>query len=60
MAEKVLTIEGLEFYNGQIKNYIKSQSGGLTAEEIQNMIDASDDGIKVSEDNTYEPLDTEQ
>ncbi len=49
----------LSIYDEEIKNYIKEQGGGLTAEEIQNMINASDNGIKVSTDNTYEPLDVE-
>ena len=63
MKDEFLNFSGLEHYkteyDKEIKNYIKSQGVGLTVNEVQEMIDASDNGIQISEDNAYEPLDTE-
>lgn len=63
MKDEFLDLPGLGYfkteYDKEIKTYIKSQGIGLTTEDVQEMIDTSDKGIQISEDNTYEPLDTE-
>lgn len=58
MDEKIITLDNLTINNDEMKKYIKSQGVGLTTDDVQNMIDASDKGIQISEDNTYEPLET--
>ena len=38
----------------EIKKYIQKQGIGITEEQVQGMIE-----VKLSDDNTYEPLDSE-
>ena len=42
MKTQVLNKEGLSTYDQEIKDYIKSQGMGVTLEEVQALIDASD------------------
>ena len=42
MKTQVLTNNGLSIYDQEIKNYIKSQGAGVTLEEVQTLINASD------------------
>lgn len=55
MKTEILTKDGLNIYDELIKNYILNNKG-LTEEEIQNMIETTSTGIKLSESATYEPL----
>lgn len=55
--QSFLDYTGLCEFWDNLKNYIKSQGIGVTTEDIQKMIDASDNGLKLSSDNTYLPLD---
>ena len=63
MAKNFLDLAGLkhykEEYDKEIKDYIKNQGVGLTTEDVQELIDASNKGIQISEDSTFEPLETE-
>ncbi len=58
-TKSLISLEELQINNEEIKKYLKNQGVGLTTEEVQGMINASDKSIKVSKDNTYEPLDSE-
>ena len=55
--QSFLDYTGLCEFWDNLKNYIKSQGVGVTTEDVQKMIDASDNGLKLSSDNTYLPLD---
>ena len=54
MKTEVLDKSGLTIYDQEIKKYIQNQETGLTEEQVQAMIK-----VQISEDNTYEPLDSE-
>ena len=54
MKTEVLDKNGLIIYDEEIKKYIKKQGIGITEEQVQGMIE-----VKLSDDNTYEPLDSE-
>lgn len=54
--QSFLDYTGLCEFWDNLKNYIKSQGVGVTTEDVQKMIDASDDGVKLSDDNGYEAL----
>ena len=43
MKTQVLNKEGLSTYDQEIKDYIKSQSMGVTLEEVQALIDSSEE-----------------
>lgn len=58
-TKSLISLEELRINNEEVKKYIKSQGVGLTTDDVQEMIDASDKGIQISEDSTYEPLDME-
>lgn len=60
MSNEVITLENLISNNEEIKKYIKDQGTGLTVEDVQSMIDKSNNSIKISTDNTYEPLEMEE
>lgn len=55
--QSFLDYTGLCEFWDNLKIYIKSQGLGITTEDVQKMIDASDNGLKLSSDNTYLPLD---
>lgn len=42
MKKQFLTETGLSIYDDEIKNYIKTQSKGITLEEVQTLINTSD------------------
>lgn len=54
MKTEVLDKNGLIIYDEEIKKYIQKQEIDITKEQIQGMIE-----VKLSDDNTYEPLDSE-
>ena len=54
MKTEVLDKNGLIIYDEEIKKYIQNQGLGLTEEQVQALIK-----VQISEDNTYEPLDSE-
>ena len=60
MSDKVITLDNLISNNEEIKKYIKNQGTGLTTEDVQDIINESNNGIKISVDSTYEPLETEE
>lgn len=60
MSDKVITLDNLMSNNEEIKKYIKNQGTGLTTEDVQDMINESNNGIKISVDSTYEPLEMEE
>ena len=45
MKTQVLNEEGLSTYDQEIKDYIKSQGMGVTLEEVQALIDSSEEKI---------------
>ena len=54
MKTEVLDKNGLIIYDEEIYKHIQKQGIGITEEQIQGMIE-----VKLSDDNTYEPLDSE-
>ena len=62
VTKKLISSDELLIYNDELKKYIESKElfTGLTEDDVQTMIDASDNSIKISEDNNYEPLETEE
>ena len=54
MKTEVLDKNGLIIYDEEIKKYIQKQEIGITEEQVQGMIE-----VKLSDDNTYEPVDSE-
>ena len=55
--KEFLDYTGFCIFWDNLKNYIESQGVGVTTEDVQKMIDASNNGLKLSDDNTYLPLD---
>lgn len=58
-TKPLIGLDELQINNEEIKKYIKGQGVGLTIDDVKELIDVSDKGIQISEDSTYEPLDTE-
>ena len=54
MKTEVLDKNGLIIYDEEIKKYIQKQEIDIIEEQVQGMIE-----VKLSDDNTYEPLDSE-
>ena len=52
--KKLISLDELSVNNQEMKKYIQNQGLGLTEEQVQALIK-----VQISEDNTYEPLDSE-
>ena len=52
--KKLISLDELSVNNQEMKKYIQNQGLGLTEEQVRALIK-----VQISEDNTYEPLDSE-
>ena len=52
--KKNIDLNTLGTYDHEIKQYIKDQGLGLTEDDVKKLIN-----VQISEDSTYEPLETE-
>lgn len=58
-TKQLISMDELDIYTEEIKAYVKNKEVGLTENDVINIFNNTDTSVQISEDDTYEPLDTE-